>query len=69
MIKMNNLKGAENSHRVLPTFTGADYAKDEAIISDFREIFLSTPESIKIFHFNHGERITRLLVLENKNKV
>ena len=49
MIKMNNLKGAENSHRVLPTVIGADYSENESSISDFIEIFLSTPQSLKLF--------------------
>ena len=49
MIKMNNLKGTENSQRVLPTVIGADYSEDEASISDFRKIFLSTPQSQKLF--------------------
>ena len=49
MIKMNNLKGTENSHIVLPTVIGANYSEDEASISGFREIFLSTPQSIKLF--------------------
>lgn len=56
MIKMNNLKGAENSHRVLRTFSGTDYSKDEAIISDFREIFLSTPESVRIFQIWYSKQ-------------
>ena len=46
---MNNLKGTENLQRVLPTVIGADYSEDEASISDFKQIFLSTPESNKIF--------------------
>ena len=46
---MNNFKGTENSHRVLPTAADADYSIEKASISDFRELFLSTPESIKIF--------------------
>ena len=49
MIKMNNLKGAENSQRVLPTIIGVDYSEDDASISDFREIFLSTQQSQKLF--------------------
>ena len=47
--KMNNLKGTENSHGVLPTVVDADYSEDATNISDFKELFLSTPESIKIF--------------------
>ena len=49
MIKMNNLKGTENSHGVLPTLVDADHSEKKASISDFRELFLSTPESVKIF--------------------
>ena len=49
MIKMNNLKGTENSHGVLPNIVGTDYSEDDASISDFSELFLSTPESNKIF--------------------
>ena len=46
---MSNLTGAENSHRALPPIIGADYSVDEASITDFKEIFLSTPESDKLF--------------------
>ena len=46
---MNNFKGTENYNGVLPTFVDADYSEEKASISDFRELFLSTPESIKIF--------------------
>ena len=46
---MSNLIGAENSHRVLPNVIGGDYSEDETIISDFREILLSTPQSLKLF--------------------
>ena len=46
---MNNLKETENSHRVLPNVIGGDYSEDETIISDFREILLSTPQSLKLF--------------------
>ena len=46
---MNNLKGTGNSHGVLPTLVDADYSEEKASISDFRELFLSTPESINIF--------------------
>ena len=46
---MKNLKGTENSHRVLPTVVDANYSKEKDSISDFRELFLSTPESVKIF--------------------
>ena len=49
MIKMNNLKGTENSDRVLPTDISDNYSEDEASISDFRKIFLSTPQSLKLF--------------------
>ena len=46
---MSNLTGAKNSHRELPTVIGADYSEDEGSITDFKEIFLSTPESAKFF--------------------
>ena len=49
LIKMNDLKETENSHRILPNVIGSEYSDDESSISDFRKIFLSTPESIKIF--------------------
>ena len=56
MIKMNDIKVTENSHRVLPTVKGADYSEDEASISDFKGIFLSTPESIKIFQIWYSKQ-------------
>ena len=46
---MSVLTGAENSLIVLPTVIGADYSEDEVSIKDFEEIFLSTPESVKLF--------------------
>ena len=49
MIKMNNIKGTENSQIVLPTVIGSDYSEDESSVAEFRQIFLSTPESINIF--------------------
>ena len=49
MIKMSNLKGTENLLRELPTVIGADYSESDASISDFKQIFLSTSESNKIF--------------------
>ena len=49
MNKMNNLKETENSHRVLPAVIDDDCSEDEASIQDFREIFLSTPQSLKLF--------------------
>ena len=53
---MNNLKGTENSHGVLPNVIGADYSEDGAGISDFKGIFLSTPESIKIFQIWYSKQ-------------
>ena len=46
---MDNLKGTENLQRELPIVIGGDYSADETNISDFKQIFLSTPESNKIF--------------------
>ena len=46
---MSDLTGAENSHRALPPIIGADYSEVEVSIKDFEEIFLSTPESVKLF--------------------
>ena len=53
---MNNLKGIENSFKVLPTIVDADYSEDKASISDFSELFLSTPESIKIFQLWYSKQ-------------
>ena len=49
MNKMNNLKETENSHRVLPAVMGDDCSEDEVSISEFKEIFLSTQQSQKLF--------------------
>ena len=49
MNKMNNLKETENSHRVLPAVIGDDCSEDEVSISEFKEIFLSTQQSQKLF--------------------
>ena len=46
---MRDLTGAENSHIALPPVIGADYSEVEVSIKDFEEIFLSTPESVKLF--------------------
>ena len=46
---MSDLTGAENSHIALPPVMGADYSEVEVSIKDFEEIFLSTPESVKLF--------------------
>ncbi len=53
---MNDLKVKENSHRILPTFISSDYSADEAGISDFKKIFFSTPESIKIFQIWYSKQ-------------
>ncbi|MDP6522082.1 MAG: HD domain-containing protein, partial [SAR324 cluster bacterium] len=46
---MSDLTGAENSHIALPPVMGADYSEVEVSIKDFEKIFLSTPESVKLF--------------------
>ena len=46
---MSDLTGAENSHIALPPVIGDDYSEVEVSIKDFEEIFLSTPESVKLF--------------------
>ena len=46
---MSDLTGAENSHIALPPVIGADYSEDEGSITDFKEIYLSTPGSVKLF--------------------
>jgi GTP pyrophosphokinase len=46
---MSDLTGAENSHIALPPVMGADYSEVGDSIKDFEEIFLSTPESVKLF--------------------
>ena len=46
---MSDLTGAENSHIALPPVMGADYSEVKVSIKDFEEIFLSTPESVKLF--------------------
>ncbi|GIT03889.1 MAG: hypothetical protein CM1200mP28_11480 [Deltaproteobacteria bacterium] len=46
---MSDLTGAENSQIALPPVMGADYSEVEVSIKDFEEIFLSTPESVKLF--------------------
>ena len=56
MIKMNNLKETESSHKVLQTVIGSDYSEDEDRIADFREIFLSTPQSLKLFQIWFSEQ-------------
>ena len=54
---MSDLTGAENSHIALPPVMGADYSEVEVSIKDFEEIFLSTPESVKLFQIWFSKQI------------
>ena len=58
MNKMNNLKETENSHRVLPAVMGDDCSEDEVSISEFKEIFLSTQQSQKLFQIWFSKQIS-----------
>ncbi len=46
---MNNLKGTENSHMSLSNTISSSYSEVENVVADFKEVFLSTPESVKLF--------------------
>ena len=45
---MSDLTGAENSHIALPPVMGADYSEVEVCIKDYEDIFITTPESVKL---------------------